>query len=320
MKKNCKAKVFCGLSVMRGALCGLLLLSLTTLFTHSPVYGQQNVKRISLKLEMTSLLEALREINRLSDNVVVFKKEEVERETKRVTVDLKNVTVKAAVEACVEGTGLTCVDFEGKVVVTPRQQPTSITVTGTVRDMNGEVLPGTTVIVKGDSLFLGTSTGADGAYRLTMPTSVTTLVFSFVGYKPKEVTVGGRTKIDVVLEEEVKSVDEVVVTGIFTRKASSYTGAVVTMTAKDIMRAGNQNLFQSLKNLDPSLFIMDNLEMGSNPNAIPEMKMRGISSFPLEETGVRLKGNYKNSPNQPLFILDGFEVTAERVMDMDMNR
>ena len=285
MKKNCKAKVFCRLSVMRGALCGLLLLSLTTLFTHSPVYGQQNVKRISLKLEATSLLEALREINRLGDNVVVFKKEEVERETKRVTVDLKNVTVKAAVEACVEGTGLTCVDFEGKVVVTPRQQPTSITVTGTVRDVNGEVLPGTTVIVKGDSLFLGTSTGADGAYRLTMPTSVTTLVFSFVGYKPKEVTVGGRTKIDVVLEE-----------------------------------AGNQNLFQSLKNLDPSLFIMDNLEMGSNPNAIPEMKMRGISSFPLEETGVRLKGNYKNSPNQPLFILDGFEVTAERVMDMDMNR
>ena len=77
MKKNCKAKVFCRLSVMRGALCGLLLLSLTTLFTHSPVYGQQNVKRISLKLEATSLLEALREINRLGDNVVVFKKEEV---------------------------------------------------------------------------------------------------------------------------------------------------------------------------------------------------------------------------------------------------
>ena len=50
--------------------------SLATLFTHSPVYGQQNVKRISLKLEATSLLEALREINRLSDNVVVFKKEE----------------------------------------------------------------------------------------------------------------------------------------------------------------------------------------------------------------------------------------------------
>uniref|UniRef100_UPI003FEE1A17 hypothetical protein n=1 Tax=Butyricimonas faecalis TaxID=2093856 RepID=UPI003FEE1A17 len=159
MKKNCKAKLFCGLSVMRGALCGLLLLSLATLFTHSPVYGQQNVKRISLKLEATSLLEALREINRLSDNVVVFKKEEVERESKRVTVDLKNVTVKAAVEVCVEGTGLTCMDFERKIVVTPRKQPTSITIAGIVRDSDGGVLPGATVVVKGDSLLLGTSAG-----------------------------------------------------------------------------------------------------------------------------------------------------------------
>ena len=73
MKKNCKAKVFCRLSVMRGVLCGLFLLSLITLLDYSPVYGQQNVKRISLKLEASGLLEALREINRLSDNLVVFK-------------------------------------------------------------------------------------------------------------------------------------------------------------------------------------------------------------------------------------------------------
>ena len=73
MKKNCKTKVFCRLSVMRGVLCGLFLLSLITLLDYSPVYGQQNVKRISLKLEASGLLEALREINRLSDNLVVFK-------------------------------------------------------------------------------------------------------------------------------------------------------------------------------------------------------------------------------------------------------
>ena len=97
-------------------------------------------------------------------------------------------------------------DFEGKVVVTPRQQPAAITITGTVRDTDGGVLPGTTVVVKGDSLLIGTSAGADGSYRLMIPTSATTLIFSFVGYKPKEVTVGGRTKIDVVLEEEQVSV------------------------------------------------------------------------------------------------------------------
>ena len=64
MKKNCKTKVFCRLSMIRGALCGLLLLSLTILLDYSPVYGQQNVKRISLKLEASGLLEAFREINR----------------------------------------------------------------------------------------------------------------------------------------------------------------------------------------------------------------------------------------------------------------
>mgnify|MGYP001041798293 CR=1 FL=1 len=69
-----------------------------------------------------------------------------------------------------------------------------------------------------------------------------------------------------------------------------------------------------------ALFIMDNLDMGSNPNSLPQMQMRGVSSFPIEETGIQLKGNYQNNPNQPLFILDGFNTTVERVMDMDMNR
>ena len=93
MKKNYKTKVFCRLSVMRVAFCSILLLSLNAFWISSSVYGQQNVKRISLKQEQVSVLDALREINRLSDNMVVFKKEEVEKETKRVTIDLKDVTV-----------------------------------------------------------------------------------------------------------------------------------------------------------------------------------------------------------------------------------
>lgn len=59
--------------------------------------------------------------------------------------------------------------------------------------------------------------------------------------------------------------------------------------------------------------------MGSDPNTTPTMSMRGTSSFPTTETS-SLKSNYQNQPNQPLFILDGFETTAETVMDMDMNR
>lgn len=72
------------------------------------------------------------------------------------------------------------------------------------------------------------------------------------------------------------------------------------------MRVGNQNVFQSLKNLDPTIYIADNFDMGSNPNSVPDMSMRGTSSFPTTESS-SLRSNYQNQPNQPLFILDGLK-------------
>ena len=67
---------------------------------------------------------------------------------------------------------------------------------------------------------------------------------------------------------------------------------------------GNTNVFQSLKNLDPSLKILDNRNMGSDPNTLPDMRLRGTSSFPAGDNEINLKGNYQSQPNQPLFILD----------------
>jgi TonB-linked SusC/RagA family outer membrane protein len=188
-----------------------------------------------------------------------------------------------------------------------------------VTDARGERLPGASILAKGDSLRLGTSTDTRGEYRLVLPTSVNTLIVSFIGYVTREVEINGRDRVDIVLQEAIQSVEEVVVNGVFVRKAESYTGSARTLTAEELTRVGNQNVFQSLKNLDPSLNFIDNLDLGSNPNAMPEMQMRGMTSFPAED-GVTLKGNYLNKPNQPLFVLDGFEASVERVFDLDMNR
>jgi TonB-linked SusC/RagA family outer membrane protein len=114
--------------------------------------------------------------------------------------------------------------------------------------------------------------------------------------------------------------EEVVVNGIYTRKAESFTGSAKTFKKDDLKRVGNGNIFQSLKNLDSSLKIMDNMEMGSDPNSMPDMRLRGTSTFVEEATTTGLRGNYQSQPNQPLFILDGFEVTAETIFDLDMNR
>lgn len=102
-------------------------------------------------------------------------------------------------------------------------------------------------------------------------------------------------------------------------KAESFTGSAKTITAKELERVGNGNLFQSLRNLDPSLNIMDNLEFGSDPNKLPNMQLRGTSTFPVE-SNTDLRSNYQDDPNQPLFILDGFEASATKIFDLDMNR
>lgn len=74
------------------------------------------------------------------------------------------------------------------------------------------------------------------------------------------------------------------------------------------------NVLQALKNIDPSFQVIESNQFGSDPNRVPEIQMRGASSF------TDMKDKYQTNPNQPLFIVDGFEQTIEKVMDMDMNR
>jgi TonB-linked SusC/RagA family outer membrane protein len=130
----------------------------------------------------------------------------------------------------------------------------------------------------------------------------------------KQEIVPGDAELRVVMEEENVEVDEVVVTGIFTRRTESFTGSASTFTREDLRKVGNTNVLQSIKNLDPSFHVIENLEEGSNPNAMPEIQLRGQSGFP------DLRGEYRVNPNQPLFILDGFEVSLTKVIDLDMNR
>ena len=185
---------------------------------------------------------------------------------------------------------------------------------GKVTDRWKNPLPGVTVRVK-DAL-LGVATDKDGKYVIVVPGKITkpVLLFSFVGMASKEVPYLGNSEINVTLEEEQAKINEVVVTGMFNRRVESFTGSATTFKQEDILRVGTQNLIKSLKNLDPAFQIIENLEYGSDPNRMPTVQLRGQTSFP------NLQGEYENNPNQPLFILDGFETTLEKVYDLDMNR
>ena len=200
------------------------------------------------------------------------------------------------------------------------QQQKELLLRGLVTDKEGLPLPGVTVQVKGTNQ--GTTTNADGEYYIMVKgVENPVLVFSFVGMESQEIAFEkGKHRINATLLESQQMMEEVVVNGIYTRKAESFTGSARTFKKDDLKRVGNGNIFQSLKNLDSSLKIMDNMEMGSDPNSMPDMRLRGTSTFTEEVSTTGLKGNYQSQPNQPLFILDGFEVSAQTIFDLDMNR
>ena len=109
-------------------------------------------------------------------------------------------------------------------------------------------------------------------------------------------------------------VDEVVVTGIYSRKKESFTGSSTTYTAKELKTIGNANVLQSLKTMDPSFSIQENNQFGSDPNRLPDINVRGKTSV------IGLTQEYETDPNQPLFILDGFETTLATISDLSMDR
>jgi TonB-linked SusC/RagA family outer membrane protein len=105
-----------------------------------------------------------------------------------------------------------------------------------------------------------------------------------------------------------------VVTGIFERKAESFTGSVASYSGAELKRVGTQNALQSLRTLDPSFRITPNNQFGSDPNRLPDINIRGKSSIS------NIESEWGDDPNQPIFILDGFEVSLQTVVDLSMDR
>jgi TonB-linked SusC/RagA family outer membrane protein len=162
------------------------------------------------------------------------------------------------------------------------------TISGKVTSVNG-ALPGVNVLVKGTST--GVITDAVGHYTI-QASSDNVLVFSFIGYLTKEVPVGNVTKLDVVLEEDIKNLGEVVVTAFGVkqeRKALSY--SVQEVKAKDIVESQQPNIVNALQGKVAGVQI-------TNSGGAP-----GASSLILIRGGTSLSGN-----NQPLFVVDGIPI------------
>jgi tonB-linked outer membrane protein, susC/ragA family len=300
----------------------LLMIFVTLFQLHAEnSYTQQ---KVSILFKDAAIEEVIKAVEAQSGYVVVYNNTLL-KTVKRVTVTLRDVNAVEALNEALKGSGLHCKLVENFLVIakdnvkTAPEDDKGRRIEGKVTDKDKMPLPGVTVLVKGTKL--GVVTDTAGKFQLTLPLEKeVTLQFSFIGMKAQEVKIKDYKPLSIVLEEEATEVEEVVVNGIFQRKAGSFTGSALTMKGEDLKRVSNSNVFASLKNLDPSLMIFDNLEFGSDPNKMPTMALRGKTAFDLGSDDIDLKGSYANDPNAPLFILDGFEASVQKIADLDMNR
>jgi len=151
-------------------------------------------------------------------------------------------------------------------------------------------IPGASVSVKGTSK--GTTTDADGNYKISVSSS-SVLVFTSVGFNSQDVTVGNKTQVNVSLSTDNKSLSEVVVVGYGTQKKSQMTGAISSVTSKQITEMPITNLGQAMQGRVAGV---DVAQSGSKPGTVPKVLIRGRRSF--------------NAGNDPLYVVDGIPLSG----------
>ena len=275
---------------------------------------------ISLSLKNATLREVIWAIENQTRFVFMYSKDDLDR-AEKIDISLRNESVEETLKKCLKGSGLTYVIQDEVIVLRPRAaeaESEKMKIVGKVNDRSGNSLPGVTVLLKGTTL--GVVTDADGKFQIDIPeTEPVVLVFSFVGMKKQEVVYRGEKELTVVLEEDVAEMDEVVVTGIFTKARESYTGAVTTITSKELKKFGNRSVISQIRNIDPSFNILENNLTGSDPNQLPDIQMRGSTSLEVGVKDLQTDMDSSSASNLPLFIMDGFEISLQKVMDMDEN-
>jgi len=279
-------------------------------------------EKVNLEVKQKSMRYVFKELRNQTGLYFVFSEEELG--DFNVSINVKDVSLDEALIQLFEDTRLDYELIDDYVVIKKKEliqdnvlQNEETRIKGKIVDENGEPVPGANIIVKEYSI--GTVSGIDGDFDMLVDDLPVTIEVSFIGFVTQDVQVSSMESLTIVMKENVKGLSEVVVTGIITRKEESYTGSALTLKSDDLQRVSNSNIFQSLKNLDPSLNIASNMEFGSDPNKLPNIQLRGTSTFPTT-TNSDLRSNHQGDPNQPLFILDGFRVSAVTVFDLDMDR
>lgn len=303
---------------------GILLVLVLVFSIQAKAYSQT---RITAKRQGVTIDEVLKEVREKSGYRFLYRVEEVNRYGKR-DIDVKDAEVEDFLGQLLQNTDLTYEVENEVIIIRPEKQRQDSRVNvqvvrGKVTDENNLALPGATVLLKGTSY--GVVTDSHGKFTMeVLERDTVTLLVSFVGMETRLVNLKkGQTEILVSLKPDIKEMKEVVVTGYGNVRKTSFTGNSVTETKDELMSVSKSNVIKALQTFDPSFRIQTNNDWGSDPNALPEMYVRGrsgISGVKELDRDPLTKSALKDNPNLPTFIMDGFQISVEQLYDMDPNR
>lgn len=278
------------------------------------VYSQE----VSLSVKNVSLEHALKEIRKQS-GYSFFLNADLLRKAKPVTLDSKNLSLQKTLDILFEDQPL-IYKIDGKsIVVQPKPNPVVAAINSSssfqqdivggrvTSDSLGSYIVGATVkaIPSGKTVI----TDEKGIFRLDLNPGDTKLTVSYIGMLTETIDVRGRNFIEIRMKSNQLDMDDVVVTGFFNKSKESFTGASQSFTGEQLKALAPTNVLEALIMLTPGMVAVEQKAVGSNPNRLPDILVRGVTSF----------SNTDQSVNQPLIVRDGTIVTLQDLFDMDIN-
>ncbi|RYE50537.1 MAG: SusC/RagA family TonB-linked outer membrane protein, partial [Sphingobacteriales bacterium] len=305
-----------------------ILLLIGTMHLSAASYSQS----VTISRKNTTLETVFKDIKKQT-GYLFFYNGKVDTKSSRFNVELKNVPVEEALETFLEKQDLTYKIVDRTIVVMKDVRDldddvvSSITsqqleITGKVVDRSTQVgIPGVNITLKNSKTSLG-QTNEKGEFKINVQQN-DLIVFTYVGFKPTEIKIIDGKPLVISLEDEVSTMENVIITGYQTIKKDSYTGNAIVVKGEDLKRSNPQNVLKALQSFDPSFRLLDNNLAGSDPNALPRVNVRGATALPAIPGNASELVNRENLSaqfNLPAFILDGFEVSLQKVIDLDINR
>lgn len=294
----------------------LLLLGAFLLELQSPVFAQTDSRqKFSLNCQNESMPSALKKVEQMSHYKILFTYDEIQNY--KVTASVKDKPIEEIMQAIIGSYPLSYKISKKFITIAAHKKSDKKIIFGSVIDQEGTPLPGVNITTNLPEI--GGISDINGEFDIPLPKGkeIKNVIFSFTGMKKVIVPFTGR-QLNITMSDDTHAIDEVVVTGLVTHNAKSFTGNASVYKGEDLKTVGHQNLIKSLSILDPSISIAENTEMGSDPNTMPKIRFRGENSFQGFENID--KSGLMSDPNQPLFILDGYQTTLETIVDLDMNR